>query len=395
MRKQGLRVRRGAAGFTLLELMLVVVILASVAWMITGTATDNISQVRYEDTRNRLDVIREAIMGPTSAATMAKGIQSGYIVDNGRLPENIDALVERPAYANYQPFGVSLPYFDPTPATVSSARGERKISNAGGDEEELPNAEHQLMKGHRGVYLPVSSGGYFRDAWGTNRSVDGTDAIDCPTVPGGASNIGNDVDTENHGWCVSLYNDGFYADSYGMDGQSGVLSTDVSETRYTYETDMAMSPSIVADDWKTNIEGRMTVTIKNRTAGDLGLSAFRVCLLIFVNGDADEGGAVNESYTLNLSGKYEAPGNWWCLTSDTLPGVSVTAGSDQDVTLTFTDDPDTDTYVPMGEHLLVLLDASGPTPDLSSVSGVTDTYVTARVKFYPRGGVPDPELEIR
>ncbi|MGE9292172.1 MAG: type II secretion system protein [Puniceicoccales bacterium] len=413
MRTRGLRACGSSAGFTLLELMLVVVILASVAWMITGTTTDNISQVRYEDTRNRLDAIREAIMGPTSAAAMSKGIQSGYIVDNGRLPENIDQLVEIPVDANYQPFGVSLPFFDPTPTTILSTQGRRHVSNGNGDEIELPNPEHQLMKGHRGSYLPMSTGGYFRDGWGTNRSTDGAVDIDCPTEPGSANGeygFGNDIDVENHGWCVSLYKDGLYVDSYGMDGGDETLSDDESGVQYAYETDMAMSPSILLDDWKTNIDGRMTVTIKNQTtnstATTFDLNDFKVCLLIFVNGDANEDDAVNinEEYTdpsSSLSGKYEAPGNWWCLTSDALASASgsitVAPGEQVSVTLAFTDVVDADTYVPVGEHLLVLLDDSGttPTPDFTGMPGISSTYVTTRVKFYPRGGVPDLELEIR
>lgn len=355
--QKSFRFRKNRSGFTLLELMLVVVILSAVAFMITGSVSDNISQVRYEDTRNRLDAIRTAILGPNGSAMWERGIQSGYVVDNGRLPENINALVITPD--DYQPFGAYVPYFDPTPT------GE--FSNGSGDETPLDYPEHQLMKGHRDYYLPVSTEGKFRDGWGT---VD-DDSID---------------DDDNHGWFVDTMS-GFDVTSYGMDGQSGQLTDDL------YEADMSMSQPLSATDWNTDIDGA-PVTLKNTTAVDLSSKSFKIALLVYVNGDANEDGLANESLN-EISSKYHAKESWRCITSTTINPLSLSAKSEQTVNLNFSTSANTE--VPIGEHLLVLLDdSSTPDPDLSSITGNSSPdYVTKRVKFFSRGGVPDMVLEIR
>jgi prepilin-type N-terminal cleavage/methylation domain-containing protein len=376
-------------GFTLLELLLVVVILSSMAWMLTGTMEDNVGQARYEDTRNRLDAIRVAVLGPSSPGTWERGIQSGYVVDNGRLPEDMNALVTSPT--NYHPFGAFVPIFDPTPSILSDGRA---ISNDDGDEIFLPNAEHQLMKGHRGAYLPSSTSGMFRDGWGTSRDLDGADGIDCPTVPG-VGNEGNDLDWKNHGWCVTLSSeDGFYVDSYGRDGQVGALSDDPDDGTDPvdpYELDVSMSPSIVRDDWKVPLSGA-SVTLKNMTGENLSGENFKISLLVYLNGDANNDGEANELYTI-LDGKYEAQNSWWSVTTESFTISSLSANSEQTISLSFSDTVNSE--IPVGEHLLVLV--ADDNPDLDSFFDSTGTpkYVTKRVKFFSRGGVPDMVLEIR
>lgn len=74
---------RRRAGFTLIELLLVIVILAAIAGAAVATletATGD-ARIRDEDTRNRLERLRTAILGPEGATT-----PQGFVADVGRLP---------------------------------------------------------------------------------------------------------------------------------------------------------------------------------------------------------------------------------------------------------------------------------------------------------------------
>ena len=87
------KVRDDISGFTLLELLLVVTILSAVAWMSLGVVTNNNDQIRFEDTRNRLQAIRRAIIGDTSRTVNGGPEIRGYVADMGRLPQSLQALI--------------------------------------------------------------------------------------------------------------------------------------------------------------------------------------------------------------------------------------------------------------------------------------------------------------
>jgi prepilin-type N-terminal cleavage/methylation domain-containing protein len=325
-------------GFTLLELLLVVVILSVVAFTMMSTIEDNVSQVRYEDTRNRLNAIRTAVIGPSSLATWERGIQSGFVVDNGKLPVNIDALVDRPA--NYSTFGAVAPVFD------QGGANEFDFTNA-------PNPEkYQLMKGHRGGYLPKSTDDKYRDGWGTKDN-----------------DIGED--NANHGWSVTTNANELFVESYGMDGQTGRLTSN------PYEVDMSMSPMIVADDWQVDVSGRI-VTVKNLSGFDVGSGSsaglnmeLKASLLVYEN--SETGGKWRQVTTAPITTAYPNGD----LMSFALPS---------------------NTKIPVGEHLLVLV--ADEKVNLEDADGTPGNwggpdYVTKRIKFFSRGGVPDMVMEIR
>lgn len=340
----------GTKGFTLLELLLVIVILSAGAWMLMSTAGDGIAQARYDDTRNRLEAIRGVILGPTGPAALERGLLSGYVVDNGVLPENIDALVTTPkgtgSSSDYDAFDAVAPRFSPTSQIASNSDTDLD--------------DHRLMKGHRGAYLPASphlksKAPTFRDGWGTINSENTTD------------------DANNHGWRLTPANPNtdpeipFQVESLGMDGAEG------ETTANAYEADMSMSPPILRDDWSVNVSTR-TVSVRNYdTTNPIG--NLRASLLIFEN--TTEGG------------------QWRRLSTD--PAITVPAADSvvgySDATASFP----SNSYVPIGEHLLVLVsdpDGSEFTSD-DALHGTSPNHIAKRVKFYPRCGVPDMVLEIR
>ena len=157
-----------------------------------------------------------------------------------------------------------------------------------------------------------------------------------------------------------------------MDGAPGTITANNS-----YEEDMAMTPEILRDDWSVNVGGLPTVKVINQTGTSVDLTKQCVSLLIFEN---------------TTTG-----GRWRRVTTNvftTTTGGTELAPSGGEATATF----NTDTYIPIGEHLLVLVSdpdgnphSSDDTPSMDSLS----RYITARVKFFSRGGIPEMVLEIR
>ena len=337
VRKQKSTIPHALSGFTLLELLLVVVILSAVAFMAMSTVGNNMSQVRYEDTRNRLNAIRTAILGPSSPELWAKGYISGYIADNGRLPGDINALVQMPT--DYDSFQAVTPIY--------------KEGQTG--EITLPTS-FQMIKGHRGSYLSGAIDDIIRDGWGTSGTADFA---------------------TNHGWDVTATATTFQVNSFGMDGQPNQLTGD------PYEEDVAMSPSIFAEDWQVDVSGA-SVRVINRTSVNINLGSavsFTAALLVYQN-DTTSSWQTVETLTTDVTSLDNGNG---------LDNASAAWGESQDFVVTF---PTGSTNIPVGEHLLVLV--AGNDPDLRNNGiGTSPNYVTTRVKFYPRGGVPDMVLEIR
>ena len=115
--------------------MLVVTVLSAVAWMSLGVVSNNADQVRFEDTRNRLQAIRRAIIGDTSRTINGQPEVRGYVADMGRLPNNLNELVS---------IGGQTPY--------------------------AYDSDTKLWSGWNGPYLPPGYGstGRYLDGWGNN-----------------------------------------------------------------------------------------------------------------------------------------------------------------------------------------------------------------------------------
>ncbi len=399
---------KNESGFTLLELLVVIAILTTMAYMSLGSVVNDTSRIRYEDTNTRLEAIRTAVVGSSSQKLWEKGLVGGYVVDNGRLPVDINSLIRIPTDSSdneiYEGFGLLPPVFDPTPHSNG-------YDNNSGDKKVLTSSKHRLMKGHRGAYIHGARNNAYRDGWG-NQTNPGDATMDCPSNPGSAgSNHGSDLYTDNFGWCVTLVDsdsdnkygkfDDLYIDSYGVDGQEDQLTGDA------YETDTAMTGPVLYNDWQVDIN-TYSVRIVNESGSDINFSSdgLKVAMLIFTN-DADLDGDVNDLGT-DPDDPDDNYNCWFKVTSDAIPsaencldgdGIGSGGGACTDTTITETTATfNTSIKIPIGEHILVLVtdganDISGDTDD--ELYPDTANAVFAKVKFFSRGGVPDMTLVIK
>lgn len=88
-------------GFTLIELVMVIVIMGivgSIAIQKIGPIAD---RVKVEETRAEMDRLAEAIVGNPELQNNGVRSDFGYVGDVGSLPPNLDALVSNPGYSTW------------------------------------------------------------------------------------------------------------------------------------------------------------------------------------------------------------------------------------------------------------------------------------------------------
>jgi prepilin-type N-terminal cleavage/methylation domain-containing protein len=246
--------RGGSGGFTLLELLLVTAILSATALAAFGLMTEDRAQARMDDTRLRLSLLRRATLGVESPAYDGFFRLSGYVADNGVLPESlVDLLLKPDGYATQEALAPRLANnLDSDCFPLSPTAGEEMGEGAA------------LLKGHRGHYLGgAAQNGTFRDGWG---------------------NIGADDDAKNFGWSVDTDNlpDELVIKSRGADNEDGESSG------LAVEADISMK--IRPEEWLARLDG-WTITLRNASDEPIEASSFGVgsldklgaALLVFEN----------------------------------------------------------------------------------------------------------------
>ena len=159
--------------FTLLELLIVVAILSTLAFGAVSLVDESDEHARFGDSKTRLFKLREGIIGEPSALLNRPPIIQGYVADMGRLPNTISELVNQGSQPSWN-------YY----------------TNA------------NIWAGWRGPYLHTSAENLglkvYSDGWG------------------------NTGDTNNFGWRFEVnQNVGtILAQSYGADGLAGGTSFD-------------------------------------------------------------------------------------------------------------------------------------------------------------------------
>lgn len=225
----------GRPGFTLVELLLVLVILAAVAASATAMLDGVDRQPSYDLTRDRLEAIRRAIVGPED------GVPHGFASDTGRLPRSVRELLVRPT-------GPSTPVAEELLDPFEMVDG--------------------VGTGWRGPYLLSSnltgSNPLFRDGWG-NTDLDG------------------DRDKLLSGWTL----DPDLGTPPGLQlrvvsrGSDGTV--DVGTPVDPYAVDV--SRTILADDWSVDVAGQQLVVFVHDPGATI--SGLHVLLLTPVPAAAD------------------------------------------------------------------------------------------------------------
>jgi general secretion pathway protein G len=88
--------RHSNRGFTLIEIVLVIVIVGLLATVATQTATQMYDTARMEETKDEMDMLAGAIVGNPRLVNNGSRSDFGYVGDIGALPPDLDALVSNP-----------------------------------------------------------------------------------------------------------------------------------------------------------------------------------------------------------------------------------------------------------------------------------------------------------
>lgn len=91
-----MRITEKNTGFTLIELILIIVIIGVVASIAIKSLEPAMDQAREEATMLEMDALAEAIIGNKNLITDGVRVDFGYVGDIGSLPPNLDALAANP-----------------------------------------------------------------------------------------------------------------------------------------------------------------------------------------------------------------------------------------------------------------------------------------------------------
>jgi len=137
MRRAGRKSARWGApcGFTLVELVVVIVVLGVVAAVAVPRVSSMVDEAKRAATLKEMNALREAIMGNTSQVSGGDPAGGGYEGDVGALPSSLQDLVTKPggvsAWDRYTQTGWNGPYVDSGGGYLTDAWGDAYQYNAG------------------------------------------------------------------------------------------------------------------------------------------------------------------------------------------------------------------------------------------------------------------------
>lgn len=348
-----------AAGFTLLEMLLVLVLMGTTAAMAFAMLGNRQHQARYDDTLRRLDALRTAVAGEAGAAWGGEARLAGFVADNGRLPGALSELTDPDLADADECAGTSsaaaadkldchkprAPLFDPVPATDGYNDGGE--TTLGGDAE-------KLAKGYRRLLEARAGGTAYRDGWGNTGATD---------------------DGSNFGWTLTLPADAdapFRIKSLGSNNQADTVPPSPDD-------DLAadIERTILADDWGLDIAG-WTVRLGNESGASQPATGYlAVSLLVYEN---RLGGGRWRRFTTGYTGS---------LADGDHVDLAFPAGGYPGGTLP--------TRIPQGEHLLVVVASDDTTLHDADDAPflLSGERIVAAARFYAHASRPVVEMRLR
>lgn len=237
--------KRRQRGLTLVELTVTLLILTVLATIAIRSTNDLGFQVRYEQTKERLEMIRHAILGNPRLIINGQQAISGFVADMGRLPENLRELLQR--YNCAEPIGAG-PVNCTTPGSPEWVSSSNSLIHPG----------TSLRYGWNGPYLNISSNpdeyDAFSDGWGRTS------------------------DNGNYGW---YFNDNEFQLEIQSAGKNHAFDSDDTEYDADYPNP-ASQPVIGGNDWLVNISGGISVSFLKPNNSEAEKS---ICMKIFFRKD--------------------------------------------------------------------------------------------------------------
>lgn len=92
------------SGFTLIELVMVIILLGILSTIAIPKVTDVIKTARIKATKGEMTEIKKALMGDPSAVSGGVLVDRGFNGDIGHLPSTLDELVTQGSYPNWNRF---------------------------------------------------------------------------------------------------------------------------------------------------------------------------------------------------------------------------------------------------------------------------------------------------
>lgn len=119
MKNKLTNMKRKNAGFTLLELVVVVAVMGLISSMAMDVYTDNSNQKRFEATKQRLTEIKFAIIGDPQMRVGSQAVLSGFFKDMERYPRNVKELTENLTSQTYPNSGLCITNYIPDDSIIN------------------------------------------------------------------------------------------------------------------------------------------------------------------------------------------------------------------------------------------------------------------------------------
>ncbi|MDH4157889.1 MAG: type II secretion system protein GspG [candidate division Zixibacteria bacterium] len=91
----------GRRGFTLVEVVVVIILLGIIAAVAVGRLTTSLETARVEQTKAEMEALARAIVGNPDVYSNGARTDFGYVGDIGALPFTLDNLLTDPGYATW------------------------------------------------------------------------------------------------------------------------------------------------------------------------------------------------------------------------------------------------------------------------------------------------------